>query len=84
MSRITMKSQNHSHSQTQNQRSGNPGVGTEPPASDPKRAPSRDDIAKRAYEIYVARGSARGQELEDWLQAERELMLKSPPPLTRF
>lgn len=35
--------------------------------------PSREEIARRAYEIFVARGQAPGQELEDWLQAEREL-----------
>jgi Protein of unknown function (DUF2934) len=30
-------------------------------------------IQFRAYEIYVARGSAPGSDVEDWLQAEREL-----------
>lgn len=32
-----------------------------------------EEIARRAYEIYRARGSEPGRELEDWLQAEREL-----------
>ena len=32
-----------------------------------------EEIARRAYEIYQARGSEPGRELEDWLQAEREL-----------
>ncbi len=32
-----------------------------------------EQIARRAYEIYLARGSEPGRELEDWLQAEREL-----------
>jgi len=27
----------------------------------------------RAYELYLARGAQPGRELEDWLQAEREL-----------
>ena len=40
-------------------------------------APSRDEIAQRAYEIYVARGRAEGRELEDWVQAERELLEKA-------
>jgi Protein of unknown function (DUF2934) len=31
------------------------------------------DIARRAYDLYLARGCAPGQQLEDWLQAEREL-----------
>ncbi|MDB6112498.1 MAG: hypothetical protein JWR69_4248 [Pedosphaera sp.] len=36
--------------------------------------PTRDDIARRAYEIYVARGKANGHETEDWTQAECELL----------
>ena len=40
----------------------------------PKMAPSREDIARRAYEIYVARGKTDGRDLEDWIQAERELV----------
>jgi len=32
-----------------------------------------DKIRGRAYEIYVERGGEPGYELEDWLQAEREL-----------
>jgi hypothetical protein len=35
--------------------------------------PSRDAIAKRAYELYLQRGSISGYELEDWLAAEAEL-----------
>jgi len=31
------------------------------------------DIAKRAFEIYCERGSQDGHDVEDWLQAEREL-----------
>jgi hypothetical protein len=30
-------------------------------------------IRDRAYEIYLQRGAQPGYELEDWLQAEREL-----------
>ncbi|MEX2272454.1 MAG: DUF2934 domain-containing protein [Vicinamibacterales bacterium] len=32
-----------------------------------------DRIARRAYEIYQKRGTTGGRELEDWLQAEREI-----------
>ena len=32
------------------------------------------EISGRAYELYLARGAQPGRELEDWLQAERELM----------
>jgi len=35
--------------------------------------PSRDDIARRAYELYLARGASGGSATEDWLRAEREL-----------
>jgi hypothetical protein len=36
--------------------------------------PTREDIALRAYQIYLERGCAPGNELEDWTRAERELM----------
>ena len=32
-----------------------------------------EDIRRRAYEIYLERGEQPGHELDDWLQAEREL-----------
>jgi hypothetical protein len=31
------------------------------------------EIRRRAYEIYLERGEEPGRDLEDWLQAEREL-----------
>ena len=34
---------------------------------------SADDIAERAYQLYVDRGRADGFDREDWLRAEREL-----------
>ena len=37
--------------------------------------PTEEQIAKRAYELFQARGSEHGHEMEDWLQAERELRL---------
>jgi hypothetical protein len=36
------------------------------------RAPSQEEIRRRAYEIYLERGGLPGRELEDWLQAESE------------
>ncbi len=38
-----------------------------------QNAPSPDQIEQRAYEIHIERGSGHGQDLDDWLQAEREL-----------
>ena len=31
------------------------------------------DIARRAYDLYLIRGCEPGHNVEDWLQAEREL-----------
>jgi hypothetical protein len=48
--------------------------------SEPKHAaaqPSREAIAKRAYELYLQRGSVSGYDLEDWLAAEAELTAAS-------
>jgi hypothetical protein len=36
-------------------------------------APSDTDIARRAFELYCARGFEHGHHLQDWLDAEREL-----------
>ena len=37
------------------------------------RRPSREEIARLAYHFYEARGRCDGQDLDDWLSAEREL-----------
>jgi hypothetical protein len=38
------------------------------------RLPTHEQITKRAYEIFLERGSQPGREVDDWLQAEYELM----------
>jgi Protein of unknown function (DUF2934) len=38
-----------------------------------KTKPTQDQIAARAYEIYLERGSTPGDPMQDWLRAEREL-----------
>ena len=38
--------------------------------------PTREEIELRAHQIYVERGGARGQDVEDWLQVEHELLEK--------
>ena len=46
------------------------------PASRTQRAPKEpriERIARRAHEIYVARGGEHGKALDDWLRAEREI-----------
>jgi Protein of unknown function (DUF2934) len=35
------------------------------------------EIRNRAYEIYLQRGAEPGHEVEDWLQAEREVTTQS-------
>jgi hypothetical protein len=36
---------------------------------------SVEDIARRAYEMYIERGRADGFDREDWRRAERELVV---------
>jgi hypothetical protein len=35
------------------------------------------DVARRAYELYLARGSEHGHDMDDWTAAERELRARS-------
>ena len=44
------------------------------PAAAAAPAISEEAIARRAFEYYCARGNGHGQDLQDWLQAERELL----------
>jgi DUF2934 family protein len=38
-----------------------------------RERPSKDDIARLAYQLYERRGRLEGQDLDDWLSAEQEL-----------
>jgi hypothetical protein len=38
-----------------------------------KSAPTPAEIRERAFEIHIERGGIHGCDLDDWLQAEREL-----------
>ncbi len=42
--------------------------------------PTTEEIALRAYQIYLERNGAPGNALEDWTRAERELLEKSRSP----
>jgi hypothetical protein len=42
--------------------------------------PTTEEIALRAYQIYLERGEAPGNALDDWTRAERELLEKSSKP----
>lgn len=68
------------HQNSQNAHSTQSAGGALPPML-PEVAPSIyrphvDDVRRRAYEIYLRRQIAgdTGSEMNDWLQAERELM----------
>ena len=41
------------------------------------RVITKDDVARRAYELFLARGQGEGQDVEDWLEAERQLEAES-------
>ena len=43
------------------------------PVEAARKEPTQEEIALRAYHIYLEREGAGGDPVEDWLQAEREL-----------
>ena len=59
-----------------------PATGTKPtpivetPKEIPQNESTTEQIRQRAYDIYVSRAGAAGDEVQDWLQAERELRSK--------
>jgi hypothetical protein len=40
----------------------------------PDTVPSQDRIRERAYQLYEGRGREPGQDEQDWLHAEREML----------
>ncbi len=56
------------------------GKSSSPTVKEPRAAtvhPTTEEIALRAYQIYLERGGAPGNALEDWTRAERELLEES-------
>ncbi len=43
-----------------------------------------EEIKRRAYELYLERGEEPGRDLEDWLEAERELASHEIVPLEEW
>ena len=41
---------------------------------------TNSDIARRAYDLYLGRGCEHGHDVDDWMQAERELRASSVAP----
>ena len=53
------------------------------PAAKPSKAkgsyePTQEEIGVRAFEIYVSEGCQEGNDLENWLRAEKELRSQGP------
>ena len=48
----------------------NENAANQPPVDDD---PNKEEVARRAYELYETRGREPGHELEDWVHAELEL-----------
>jgi Protein of unknown function (DUF2934) len=44
-----------------------------PAAESIRTRPTEEEIAVRAYHIYLERGETEGNPSDDWIQAEREL-----------
>jgi hypothetical protein len=58
-----------------------------PPSAQPSMLPplmvSHEKIAMRAYEKWIKRGRPQGTEMQDWLEAEKELkaeLSRTKPP----
>lgn len=45
-------------------------------AVSPAQRPSDNEVRLRAFEIHVERGGIHGYDLDDWLDAEKELTQK--------
>jgi hypothetical protein len=39
-----------------------------------RKSPMTDDIERRAYHLYLGRGATHGHDLDDWLEAERQVL----------
>ncbi|ABF88194.1 hypothetical protein MXAN_1975 [Myxococcus xanthus DK 1622] len=52
-----------------------PSAQTRPRAPESRPGPTNEQIARRAYEVFLARGGTHGNSEQDWFQAERELRL---------
>jgi len=52
----------------------NPAKRPEPISTIPDPAQLEEQIRCRAYELYEARGREDGRDLDDWLQAEGEIL----------
>jgi hypothetical protein len=59
---------------TSKKRQGNGEPPVNHPPMSPIANPTLHEIRERAYELYLKRGAAHGQDWNDWFLAERELI----------
>jgi len=57
-------------------------VSAQPPMASPSMQTAsngnlQEEIRRRAYELYLQRGSTPGNESDDWLVAEREVLSRA-------
>lgn len=50
-----------------------PAAAAIPPIAKPVICITHDQIAQRAYEVWLAKGQPQGQDYQNWTQAERKL-----------
>jgi hypothetical protein len=39
-----------------------------------------EDVARRAYELFLSHDGQHGRDVDDWLEAERQLTSNGTPP----
>jgi hypothetical protein len=47
-----------------------------------RKLPTKDQVERGAYQLYLERGRGDGQDLADWFAAERELIELSQRPVS--
>lgn len=47
------------------------------PSTGGRLAPTHDEIAQLAFSLYESRGRQDGHDMEDWLQAEQQILRRS-------
>jgi hypothetical protein len=52
-----------------------------PPNNPPEEEPAQDEVAKKAYAIYLKEGRPQGHAEQNWLEAEAQLQHMSAPTI---
>lgn len=76
MDGINMKSKNAKNRKSGNQSPGKSLAPDELREENNVNRPQKETIERRAYERYIERGGGDGHDLDDWVEAERELLEK--------